>query len=76
MHLWHTEWEVHYLVMYDKKADTCICLKCNKKIDTVKKKYSQCLHRHCESAHADTKDWSTAKQRLIVQQAKHKLKPM
>ena len=42
-HLWHTEWEVTYLVVYDKKADTCT----NKKIDTVQK-YS--LQRHCDSA--------------------------
>ena len=31
------EWEVNFLVVYDKKSDTCTCLKCNKKIETVKK---------------------------------------
>ena len=32
--LWHPEWEITYLVVYDKKTETCTCLKCNKKIDT------------------------------------------
>ena len=35
--LWHSEWETAYLVSYDKKTDTCMCLKCNKKIDSIKK---------------------------------------
>jgi hypothetical protein len=62
--LWHPEWEVNYLVLYDKKSDTCTCLKCNKKIETVKK---YALQRHCESAHPDTKDWSASKCTLFVE---------
>ena len=62
-----------FLVTYDKKTDTCTCLKCNKKIETVKK-YT--LQRHCETAHPDTKGWSSAKRKLFVDHAKHKLKQM
>lgn len=50
-----------------------MCLKCNSKIDTVKK-YN--LQRHCESVHPDTKEWSDEKRKLFVQQAKQKLKQM
>ena len=71
--LWHPDWEVNFLVIYDNKSDTCTCLKCNKKIETVKK---YALQRHCESVHPDTKDWSTAKRKLFVEHAKHKLKQM
>ena len=71
--LWHPEWEVNFLVVYDKKNDTCTCLKCNNKIETVKK---YALQRHCESVHPDTKDWSSSKHKLFVEHAKHKLKQM
>lgn len=71
--LWHPEWEVNFLVVYDTKNDSCTCLKCNKKIETVKK-YT--LQRHCETVHPDTKDWSLAKRKLFVEHAKHKLKLM
>ena len=36
--MWHKEWELDYIVTYDAKTDTCICLKCNATLDTVKKK--------------------------------------
>ena len=65
--LWHSEWETTYLVSYDSKTDTCTCLKCNNRIDTVKK-YN--LQTHCESMHPDTKEWSDEKRKLFVQQAK------
>lgn len=55
--LWHPEWETTYLVSYNK-TDTYTCLKCNCRIDTVKK-YN--LQRHCESMHPDTKEWSDKK---------------
>ena len=71
--LWHPEWEVNYLVEYDKKSDTCTCLKCDKKIETVKK-YS--LQRHLESTHPETKDWSIGKKKLFVEKAKQKNKQM
>ena len=71
--LWHPEWGVNYLVAYDTKTDTCTCLKCNKKIDTIKK-YS--LQRHRDNTHPDTKDWGSAKKKLFVEQANHKLKQM
>ena len=71
--LWHPEWETTYLVLYDSKKDTCRCLKCNSRIDTVKK-YN--LQRHCENMHPDTKEWSDEKRKQFVQQAKQKLKQM
>ena len=33
----HKDWELDYLVTYESKSDTCICLKCNSTFDTVKK---------------------------------------
>ena len=68
--LLHTEWEVNFLVVYNKKSDTC--LKCNKKIESVK---IYTLLRHCERVHPDTKNWSTAT-KLFVEHAKHKMKQM
>ena len=35
--LWHSEWETAYLVRYDDKSNKCVCLKCNKTLETVKK---------------------------------------
>ena len=70
MRLWHREWEVNFLVVYDKRSDTCTCYK---KIETVKK-YT--LQRHCERVHPDTKNWSTAKEKLFVEHVKHKMKQM
>ena len=58
----HPEWEVNFLVVYDKKSDTCTCLKCDRKIETVKK-YT--LQKHCERVHPDTKNWSTAKKSYL-----------
>ena len=52
--LWHSEWEIAYLVVYDMKADICMCLKCNEMIETVKK-YS--LQRHCECMHPEAKGY-------------------
>ena len=56
--LWHSEWGTVYLVLYDDKSDKCVCLKCNKTLETVKK-YS--LQRHYECNHPHTEAWSTKK---------------
>lgn len=71
--LWHPEWEVKFLVSYDRKNDTCTYLQCDKKIGTVKK-YT--LQRHCESVCLDTEDWSITKRKLFVEHAKQQLKLM
>ena len=49
--LWHSESGTACLVLYDDKNDKCVCLKCNKTMETMKK-YS--LQRHYESNHSDT----------------------
>ena len=72
-HPWHPEWKVNFLVAYNEKSNTCMCLKCSLKIGTVKK-YT--LQRHCESVHPETMDWSNTKKKLFVEQAKERNKQM
>ncbi len=71
--LWHFEWETAYLVRYDDKSNKCVCLKCNKTLEAVKK-YT--LQRHYESNQSDTKAWSTKKRELFVKQATKKIEEM
>ena len=71
--MWHREWELDYLVTYDTKTDTCICLKCNSTLDTVKK-YT--LQRHSEKMHPETNHWSQERRGLFVEQQKMKMRQM
>ena len=71
--LWDSEWETVYLVRYDDKGNKCVCLKCNKTLETVKK-YT--LQRHYESNHCGTKASSTKKRELFVKQATKKIEEM
>ena len=65
--MWHREWELDYLVTYNTKIDTCICLKCNSTLDTVKK-YT--LQRHSEKMHPETNHWSQERRRLLLSSRK------
>ena len=70
---WHDQWEVNYLVSYDAKIDSCICLKCNNTLDTIK---ICTLQRHNEKMHPETNDWSRERRRLFVEQQKMRMKLM
>ena len=69
----HKDWELDYLVTYESKSDTCICLKCNSTFDTVKK-YT--LQRHNEKMHPETVIWSKEKRKLFVEQKRKERQQM
>ena len=58
---------------YDAKTDSCICLKCNNTLDTIK---IYTLQRHNEKMHPETNDWSRERRRLFVEQQKMRMKLM